>query len=222
MPGLGLKNFGSEVLTSNDVDGYLMQQTVMVFASSAARTTAFTAASLSPSEGMVSYLQDTNEVQVYNGSSWVQMVNATAESVSVDSTGRMLRPSMPVACTYRTSSLATGNFISWSGSFINVGSMWNGSTRFTVPIAGRYGFAVQLMSDNQTGAVYVDLYKNNGRVDFIRAYGYNSTGTSHKNVKFHVIVSAAANDYFEFRLDGGNAMYGDGAGYSNALVYLYS
>jgi hypothetical protein len=45
-----------------------MQQTVMVFASSAARTTALSGVL---AEGMVSYLQDTNSLEVYDGSAWV-------------------------------------------------------------------------------------------------------------------------------------------------------
>jgi hypothetical protein len=40
----------------------------MVFASAAARTSALTSVL---AEGMMSYLQDTNSVEVYNGSSWV-------------------------------------------------------------------------------------------------------------------------------------------------------
>jgi hypothetical protein len=53
--GLGRKVFtAGEVLEASEVNGYLMDQAVMVFADSAART----AAIASPSEGMVTYLQD--------------------------------------------------------------------------------------------------------------------------------------------------------------------
>jgi hypothetical protein len=45
-----------------------MQQTVMVFASSAARTSALSGVI---AEGMVSYLQDTNSLEVYDGSAWI-------------------------------------------------------------------------------------------------------------------------------------------------------
>jgi hypothetical protein len=45
-----------------------MQQTVMVFASSAARTSALSGVL---AEGMVSYLQDTNSLEVYDGSAWI-------------------------------------------------------------------------------------------------------------------------------------------------------
>jgi hypothetical protein len=45
----------------------LNEQTVMVFADSAARTTALSGVL---SEGMMSYLQDTDSVEVYDGSAW--------------------------------------------------------------------------------------------------------------------------------------------------------
>lgn len=67
MAGAGFKDFqAGEVLTAVDVDTYLMQQTIMVFAGTAARGSAIT----SPSEGMFSYLQDTDAVEYYTGSNW--------------------------------------------------------------------------------------------------------------------------------------------------------
>jgi len=73
MAGLGYKDFTvGQVLTSAEVDGYLMQQTIMVFASSAARTTALSGVL---AEGMFSYLTDTNATQYYDGSAWVDISN---------------------------------------------------------------------------------------------------------------------------------------------------
>jgi hypothetical protein len=69
MAGAGYKLFATgDVLTAAQVNTYLMQQTVMVFASSAARTTALSGVL---AEGMVSYLQDTNSLEVYDGSAWI-------------------------------------------------------------------------------------------------------------------------------------------------------
>ena len=53
-------------LNASELNTYLMNQSVMVFANSAARTAAFT-----PTEGMVTYLEDTNALEVYNGTAWV-------------------------------------------------------------------------------------------------------------------------------------------------------
>ena len=71
MAGAGYKLFNTgDVLTAAQVNTYLNEQTVMVFATSAARTSALSGVL---AEGMVSYLQDTNAVEVYDGSNWVSI-----------------------------------------------------------------------------------------------------------------------------------------------------
>ena len=71
MAGAGYKLYATgDVLSAADVNTYLQQQTVMVFASAAARTSAL---STVLAEGMISYLQDTNATQVYNGTAWVSL-----------------------------------------------------------------------------------------------------------------------------------------------------
>jgi len=69
MAGLGRKVWSSgDTLTAADVNGYLMDQSVMVFAGTAARSSAIP----SPSAGMVAYSTAT-ALQVYNGSAWVNV-----------------------------------------------------------------------------------------------------------------------------------------------------
>jgi hypothetical protein len=71
MAGAGYKLFNTgDVLTAAQVNTYLNEQTVMVFASSAARTSALSGVL---AEGMVSYLQDTNTIEFYNGSAWTAL-----------------------------------------------------------------------------------------------------------------------------------------------------
>lgn len=55
------------MLTAAQVDNYLQEQTVMVFATAAARDAALTTAK---SEGMVTYQVDTNTLTVYSGAAW--------------------------------------------------------------------------------------------------------------------------------------------------------
>ena len=77
--GLGFKDFTTgEVLTANDVDGYLMQG-VWVFANAAARTAAVT----SPQEGNFSFLKDTNSTEYYDGSSWVAVTASLGSTVNI-------------------------------------------------------------------------------------------------------------------------------------------
>jgi hypothetical protein len=67
MAGLGRKTFtAGDILTAAQVQGYLQDQAIMVFAGTAARGTAIAA----PSEGMFSYQSDTNSLTFYDGSVW--------------------------------------------------------------------------------------------------------------------------------------------------------
>ena len=72
MPGSGFKTFNTgDILTAADVNGYLMKQAVMYFATAAARSAALTA----PEEGMVTYLADTNSIEYYDGAAWQPLVD---------------------------------------------------------------------------------------------------------------------------------------------------
>ena len=72
MAGLGRKVFtAGEVLTAANVQGYLQDQAVMVFAGTAARGSALGTAVVS--EGMVTYQSDSNTITVYDGSAWQQV-----------------------------------------------------------------------------------------------------------------------------------------------------
>lgn len=69
MAGEGYRTWvPGEVITADNIQGYLQDQTVQVYPSSAVRGSALTGYI---AEGMVSYLEDTNAVEVYNGSTWV-------------------------------------------------------------------------------------------------------------------------------------------------------
>jgi hypothetical protein len=89
MAGAGYKLFSTgDVLSASDVNTYLQQQTVMVFASAAARTTALASVL---AEGMVTYLKDTDVVEIYTGAAWVSLddPNAIQNSI-VDAKGDII------------------------------------------------------------------------------------------------------------------------------------
>ena len=66
MAGAGFKSFANgQVLLAQEVNEYMMEQQIMVFADSTARD----AAILSPSEGMFAFLKDTDTLTVYT-TSW--------------------------------------------------------------------------------------------------------------------------------------------------------
>ena len=78
MAGAGYRTFQSgEVLTSTNVQTYLMDQAVQVYSGTAARSSAVP----SPSTGMVAYSTATG-LQVFNGSAWASVGGATYASIS--------------------------------------------------------------------------------------------------------------------------------------------
>jgi hypothetical protein len=97
MAGLGRKVFtAGEVLTSANVNGYLMDQSVMVFEDVTARSSAIP----TPSEGMVAYLKDTDALQVY-GTAWADVAPAAVVPTLTSST----------ATAYAIDSADQGNYL---------------------------------------------------------------------------------------------------------------
>jgi hypothetical protein len=71
MAGSGRKVWAAdEILAAADLQDYIQDQTVMRYASVAARTSGI----LAPTEGMVTYLDDANALFVYDGAAWVAVV----------------------------------------------------------------------------------------------------------------------------------------------------
>ena len=117
MAGAGYKLFQTgDVLTAAQVNTYLNEQTVMVFASSAARTSALSSVL---AEGMVSYLQDTNAVEVYDGSNWVSIGSSgdiTSVSAGVGLTGGGTSGAVTLTNDMATTITAAGDIVVGTGS----------------------------------------------------------------------------------------------------------
>jgi len=71
-----------EVLTAANVNTFLMDQAVMTFADSTARGTAIGTAT----EGMLTYLQDTNVFEYWDGSAYVNLVDIPTPTSPTNST----------------------------------------------------------------------------------------------------------------------------------------
>lgn len=67
-----------EVVSASNVNNYLQEQAVMSFAGTAARSSAIA----SPEEGMLSYLQDSDTYQGYDGAAWVNLGTLSGASDS--------------------------------------------------------------------------------------------------------------------------------------------
>ncbi len=65
------------VLQASEINDNLMRQSVIVFSNAAARSAAITV----PLEGMLTWLEDVNRYENYNGSAWVQLVTPSGLSL---------------------------------------------------------------------------------------------------------------------------------------------
>ncbi len=70
MAGAGFKVFqDGNVLLASEVNTFMMEQQIMVFAGTAARGSAITAAS----EGMLAFLTDSDKLSFFDGSLWKEL-----------------------------------------------------------------------------------------------------------------------------------------------------
>lgn len=198
--GLGFKTFATgDILTAADANGYLMSQTVMVFADSAARSAAIT----SPQEGMITFLKDTNSTEYYSGAAWVA-ISAPAAATFVGcflskSGTQAITTATATALTFDTESFDTDGFHS------NV----TNTSRITIPSGkdGKYLVTPQVrVESNSTGRRILALYKN-GSIVLLNQFEQVPSGTGAVTVGNSFIMSLVATDYIELyftQTSGGN------------------
>jgi len=120
MAGSGRKTFtAGAVLSAADVQNYLQDQAVMVFATTSARTSAIA----SPSEGMVSFIQSNDQLQIYNGTNWIPQAYAQAAGTASSTTGALAADATvgSIAITFPTGRFTVAPIIqawTYSGRYI--------------------------------------------------------------------------------------------------------
>ena len=141
--GYHLFNTG-DVLTASQVQFNLQNQTIMYFASSAARTSALNGVLV---EGMFSYLADTDSTEYYSGSAWTSISNpgditavTTAAGSGLSGGASSGAVALSLASSY-TAKTAAYTFV--AGDEYNLFSM-NAATsvQFNIPTDATYNFAV--------------------------------------------------------------------------------
>ena len=141
--GYHLFNTG-DVLTASQVQFNLQNQTIMYFASSAARTSALNGVLV---EGMFSYLADTDSTEYYSGSAWTSISSpgditavTTAAGSGLSGGASSGAVALSLASSY-TAKTAAYTFV--AGDEYNLFSM-NAATsvQFNIPTDATYNFAV--------------------------------------------------------------------------------
>jgi hypothetical protein len=110
MAGAGAKLFTSgSVLTADQVNTFLMDQSIMRFASTTARDAAFGGAGEPTlSEGMFAYTTDTNTLWSYNGSSWVAVLGSDIGAISTSNRNVLINGDFKVWQRGTSKAMGTG------------------------------------------------------------------------------------------------------------------
>lgn len=144
-----------EVITASNVQSYLQDQSVMVFPSSAVRATAIVV----PTEGMLSWLEDGNKYQYYNGAAWADLItdltggtagqpyvsNGTAAASFRDMKAEYIATTVTEKTTSYTLTAADANTIIQTTGTANV--------TITVPDVLSTGDSVQVIRDGSGSAI---------------------------------------------------------------------
>lgn len=169
MAGLGRKTWtAGEVVTAANVQSYLQDQVVQVYAGTAARGSAIGTA---VSEGMVSYLTDTNALQYYSGSAWVDILASnTVTSISAAytavATDKKILANGTVAYTVTVPDIfAVGDVVEVYRDSSGTVTIAAGTGVTTWAGAGTAGTAVTFKIDQQyNGAAVTKVAANSYRV----------------------------------------------------------
>ena len=179
MAGAGFKSWvDGDILTAGDVNTYLMQQAVMVFADASARSTALTA----PSEGMVTYLTGTDVIEYYDGAAWqpildqdvieakgdliVGTADDTVARLAVGTNGQFLTADSTETTGLKWTTITASDVSCWV--YQNAGTSLTQSAWTTIAFAAE-DFDTDTMHDNAT---------NNSRITINTAGKYIVGGTS--------------------------------------------
>jgi hypothetical protein len=140
MAGAGYRLFNTgDVLTAAQVNTYLQQQVIMVFADSSARTTALSGVL---AEGMFSYLTGTNAFQYYDGAAWADVSNpgditgvTAGTGLSGGGSSGAVTLSIDTATTVDLTTAQTLTNKTLTSPLINLGINANTSTTYTFVLA---------------------------------------------------------------------------------------
>lgn len=156
MAGLGFRTWSpGEVITASNVQGYLMDQSVLVFADAAERSSQL----ISPTEGMFCWLVDVDKFQYFNAGEWEDLIvpisggtsgqalvsNGTSDAAFQDVSSRFVSTAISSkSANYTVTASDINTIIQTTGA---------ASVTITVPDVFEIGDVVQIIREGSGEAV---------------------------------------------------------------------
>jgi len=185
-----------DALTGGELNTYLMNQSVMVFASATARTAALP----SPSEGMVTYLEDTNALYLWTGAAWQSIVSVVGTGNILINSNFLINQRSYVSGT----ALATGAYgiDRWKATSNNSSMTFTYSANgYPVTINSGGSFAQVIEQFNIPGSGSYTLSWSGTATG--RVYNSGATAPSYAASPVTVTLDGTANVVVEFEATGG-------------------
>jgi len=167
---------------------------------------------------LVGYLQAYNTAVLVGSKTNVPLKLVTNDTIqmTIDGSGRVTMPYQPwfhVVLNSNVTSVTTGNQLlnAWgAGIKGGVGSHFS-SNKFTAPVAGKYLFCYSGLHNSGSGGYSRAYHAVNGAV-VIDGLGDDGTSGNYQRIAYSIILSLAANDYVEIKVNSAQ---------SDAYVYSY-
>lgn len=192
MAGAGYKLFNTgDVLTAAQVNTYLQEQAVMVFADATARTTALSGVL---AEGMITYLKSDDKVYKYTGAAWVEVGGGTSP---LTTKGDLY--------TYSTTDarlpVGTNDYVLTADSTTATGLAWKA--------ASSGGSLTQLATGSLTGSS-VSITSISGSYTHLQLWLYEMSANNNGGFQLRFNSDTGSNYYTIQTMSGSTANYNTG------------
>jgi hypothetical protein len=185
-------------LPASDLNDYLMKQSVIVFSNSTARSSAIT----TPVEGMLTYLEDTNAYQYWNGTAWTNLIAAAA---TVGTGNILINGAFEInqRSYVSAANLASGSygFDRWKSTFTNTTLTYTSAPQGQEVTINSGGSIEQVVERNNIPAGTYTLSWTGTATG--RVYNTGATPPSYAASPITVTLDGLANVEVEFTASGG-------------------
>ncbi len=185
-------------LPASDLNDYLMKQSVIVFSNSTARSSAIT----TPVEGMLTYLEDTNAYQYWDGTAWTNLIAAAA---TVGTGNILINGAFEInqRSYVSAANLASGSygFDRWKSTFTNTTLTYTSAPQGQEVTINSGGSIEQVVERNNIPAGNYTLSWTGTATG--RVYNTGATPPSYAASPITVTLDGLANVEVEFTASGG-------------------